>query len=64
MPVPIVNFRPILEATKDNWQQRLRELLEGQWVSLGEPVRAFEAEFAWAGEAAEGVGVGTGAGAT
>lgn len=60
MPVPMVNFRPVLEATEDAVQQRLGELMERQWFILGEQVRAFEQEFASALGAAAAVGVGNG----
>jgi len=60
MPVPIVNFRPILEATHQGVDKHLRQLMDRQWFILGEQVRSFEQEFAATLNAAETIGVGNG----
>ncbi|MFN7935843.1 MAG: DegT/DnrJ/EryC1/StrS family aminotransferase [Bryobacteraceae bacterium] len=60
MHVPVVNFRPVLDATRQAWEQNLRDLMERQWFILGEQVRAFEQEFAVAMGARETIGVGNG----
>lgn len=61
MPVPAINLRPALEATRPVWQTRLEELFTRQQFILGEQVRSFETEFAAAmgGRYAVGVGNGT-----
>lgn len=61
MPVPAVNLRPILEATRTAWESRLEEMFaRGQFI-LGPQVTEFERE--WAGylgaKAAIGVANGT-----
>lgn len=61
MPVPIVNLRVQLEATRPQWQQKLEELFARMQFILGEQVGAFEREFAAAMGARFAVGVGNGA---
>ncbi|MBL8179646.1 MAG: DegT/DnrJ/EryC1/StrS family aminotransferase [Bryobacterales bacterium] len=60
MPVPIVNFRPILEATELAVAKNLQQLMDRQWFILGEQVRSFEHEFAATLNTAETIGVGNG----
>jgi dTDP-4-amino-4,6-dideoxygalactose transaminase len=60
MPVPAINFRPALEATRTRWQARLDEMFARQQFILGEQVREFETEFAAAMHASFAVGVGNG----
>ncbi|MCC6364798.1 MAG: DegT/DnrJ/EryC1/StrS family aminotransferase [Bryobacterales bacterium] len=60
MPVPPVNLRPALEATREDWQRRLEEMFsKGQFI-LGDQVKAFESELAAAFSASDAVGVGNG----
>lgn len=59
-PIPAVNFRPLLEATSAECRARLDELFARSHFILGEQVRAFEAEFAAALDAAGCVTVGNG----
>ncbi|MCC6391325.1 MAG: DegT/DnrJ/EryC1/StrS family aminotransferase [Bryobacterales bacterium] len=60
MPVPPVNLRPALAATREDWQRRLEEMFsKGQFI-LGDQVKAFESELAAAFSAREAVGVGNG----
>ncbi|MBS1823791.1 MAG: DegT/DnrJ/EryC1/StrS family aminotransferase [Acidobacteria bacterium] len=60
MHIPVVNFRPVLEATRQTWEENLRQLMERQWFILGDQVRAFERDFAAAMSAEETVGCGNG----
>lgn len=60
MPVPAVNLRPILEATRPAWETRLDEMFaRGQYI-LGEQVAGFEREWADYLGAKFAVGVGNG----
>lgn len=60
MSVPAINFAAILEATRPQWEARLRELFTRQQFILGPQVSAFETEFAAALNIAHAVGVGNG----
>lgn len=60
MPVPVVNFRPVLEATREACERRLGELFARQQFILGEQVSRFENEFAEMVGASESIGVGNG----
>ena len=46
MPVPVVNLRPALEATRPLWQARLDALFQRMHFILGPEAAAFEQEFA------------------
>ncbi len=60
MTIPMVNLRPLLEATEPAWRANLARLFERMHFILGEQVQAFEAELAAAFGARFAVGVGTG----
>lgn len=60
MPVPAVNLRPILEATRTAWESRLEEMFaRGQFI-LGPQVTEFEREWAAYLGAREAIGVANG----
>jgi dTDP-4-amino-4,6-dideoxygalactose transaminase len=60
MTVPMVNLRPLLDATAPGWQANLRRLFDRMHFILGEQVAAFETELAAAFGAKHAVAVGTG----
>jgi dTDP-4-amino-4,6-dideoxygalactose transaminase len=60
MTVPMVNLRPLLEATEPTWRANLERMFDRMHFILGEQVAALEKEFAAAMGARFAVGVGTG----
>jgi dTDP-3-amino-3,4,6-trideoxy-alpha-D-glucose transaminase len=60
MIAPMVNLRPLLEATAPAWRTNLERLFERMHFVLGEQVAGFEREMAQAFGARFAVGVGTG----
>ncbi len=60
MRIPVVNFRPILDATRAAWQARLEELFTRQQFILGPQVAAFEKEWAAFLDARHAIGVSNG----
>jgi dTDP-3-amino-3,4,6-trideoxy-alpha-D-glucose transaminase len=58
--IPMVNLRPMLEATEQAWRANLARLFERMHFILGEQVAAFETELAAAFGAKHAVAVGTG----
>ena len=59
-PIPAVNLKPCLEATRNAWRARLDELFERMHFILGEQGAAFETEFATSTAARFSVAVGNG----
>lgn len=60
MAIPVVNLRPSLDATRDDWRLHLAEMFERMQFIQGEQLAAFEPEFAAAVGATYAVGVGNG----
>src|SRR5215831_4597363 len=58
--IPMVNLRPMLEATEPAWRANLARLFERMHFILGEQVAAFETELAVAFGSKHAVAVGTG----
>jgi dTDP-4-amino-4,6-dideoxygalactose transaminase len=60
MAVPVVNLRPVLDATRAAWTAHLDEMFARHQFILGEQVAFFEREFAVAMGAKFAIGVGNG----
>ena len=60
MKIPMVNLRPMLEATEPAWRDNLARLFDRMHFILGEQVAAFETELAAAFGARHAVAVGSG----
>jgi len=60
MKIPMVDLRPVLEATEAAWRANLARLFDRMHFILGEQVAAFEAELAVAFGAKYAVAVGSG----
>jgi dTDP-4-amino-4,6-dideoxygalactose transaminase len=59
-PIPVVNLRPQIEQTREQWTLRLEEMFARQQFILGDQERAFEGEFAAAMGAQYAIGCGNG----
>lgn len=60
MNIPLVNLKPVLEATAPEWQANLNRMFERMHFILGDHVASFEREFAAAMDARFAAGVGSG----
>lgn len=58
--IPMVNLKPLLDATSSEWRANLCDMFARMHFILGEQVGAFECEFAASLGARFAVGVGTG----
>lgn len=58
--IPMVNLRPMLEATEPAWRTNVARMFDRMHFILGEQVEAFERELAAAWRARYAVGVGSG----
>jgi dTDP-4-amino-4,6-dideoxygalactose transaminase len=58
--IPMVNLRPMLDATEPAWRANLERLFEREHFILGEQVAAFERELAAKLGAGHAIGVGSG----